>query len=93
MSDLSKRLRAGKSKLSDHLTWMVTDIHIEAADALEAQEAMIKELEMALVGWVNAAEMLADEPGMDAHFQDIADATLDTVEGARNDLSKAPSIK
>jgi hypothetical protein len=47
----------------------------------------LAQTQAALVAWVNVAEMLAGEPGMDAHFHDVADATLDIVTEARAALT------
>jgi hypothetical protein len=47
----------------------------------------VTQLQLALVSWVNVAEMLADQPGMEAHFHDVADATLDVVTAARAALT------
>jgi len=53
MSDLEWplviRLREGRSNGS-HLTWRVTDIHLEAADALAARDAEIAALRETMQG-------------------------------------------
>lgn len=51
----------------------------------------VADLQAALIAWVNVAEMLAGEPGMDAHFHDVADATFDVVTQARAALSAKPT--
>ena len=43
-SELVDRLRNGKNNPDDNLRWHVTDIHLEAADLLEAQAKAIEEM-------------------------------------------------
>ena len=64
------------------------DAIITAVNSYASSQAEIARLQLALVAWVNAAEMLADEPGMDAHFHDVADSTLDVVTTARASISE-----
>jgi hypothetical protein len=57
---------------------------LSAAEALLArQREAMKAADGALLAWVSAAEALADQPGMDAHFHDVADTTLDAVDAAK----------
>lgn len=74
-----------EQNLFDALAALATPPVVE--EAVKADQ--IAQLQLALVAWVNVAEMLADQPGMEAHFQDVADATLDVVDTARAALLAA----
>jgi hypothetical protein len=54
---------------------------------LDAAERERDEAREALLGWVDAASELADRPGMEAHFHDVADRTFDAIDRAREALS------
>lgn len=60
--------------------WVRAD---EAAAAIERLVAERDEARDALLAWVRAAEELADRPGMESHFHDVADETLDAVDAAK----------
>lgn len=80
------RLAATQNEIVHQIT-----ARAEAAEAkVERLTEALKQAQLALIGWVNVAEMLADEPNMEAHFQDIADATLDAVEDARAAIGDTP---
>lgn len=64
--------------------WASIDVYQTKLQAAQAEIATLREV---LLDWVSAAEALAGEPGMEAHFHDVADATADTVQSACTALS------
>ncbi len=91
--DLIKRLREGRTEDS-HLRWQVTDVHLEAAAALEAKDAEIEQLRAEITEWRQAAGVEASLR-RDAHAEiaNLRAALEKAVRCRRPALSRAKALQ